>query len=250
MTQFTKLTADGPIRHLLLDAPDRRNALDLPMLREIAEAIRTVADDREARVLVVSGAGKAFCAGADLKTLFGDTSRRPAEIREDLKRVYASFLGIKDLAIPTIAAVGGVAVGAGVNIALACDMVVAGPKARFALTFAEIGLHPGGGSSWFMTRRMGPSRAMLALLGAEVLDAGQAYEAGLATRLADDPLAEAMDLARLYARRDPALVRDLKRAVKMSQTADLDTVLEFESWAQASSVTKPAFQEYMTNFLQ
>ncbi|MEU3168609.1 enoyl-CoA hydratase [Streptosporangium sp. NPDC006930] len=250
MTEFTKLTADGPIRHLMLDAPQRRNALNLPMLREIAEAVRTVAADDEARALVVSGAGKAFCAGADLNTMFGDIDRRPAEIREDLKRVYASFLGIKDLTIPTIAAVGGVAVGAGVNIALACDIVIAGPRAKFALTFAEIGLHPGGGSSWFLTRRMGTGRAMCALLGAEVLDAGQAYETGLATRLADDPLAEATSLAQLYARRDPALVRDLKRAVQMSQAADLDTVLEFESWAQASAVTKPRFQEYMADFLR
>jgi len=248
VTTFTRLEEDGPVRHLVLDAPERRNALDMPMLDEIAAAVRSVAIDPEARALVVSGEGKAFCAGANLKSLFGDPTRPPAEIRADLKRVYASFLGIADLAIPTIAAVDGAAVGAGVNIAMACDIVVAGPRAKFGITFADIGLHPGGGCSWFLTRRMGPQRAMATILGAETLDASQAVDGGLATMLSDTPTDRALELAHAYAQRSPALVRDMKRAVQMSQTADLDAVLEFESWAQASSVTAPRFGQFMAEF--
>src|SRR5690606_11402451 len=174
----------------------------------------------------------------------------PAVIRDELKQVYASFLGIADLTIPTIAAVGGVAVGAGVNIAMACDVVVAGPRATFAITFADMGLHPGGGCSWFLTRRMGGHRALAAILGAERIDAEEAFRTGLATRLAEDPVAEALELAHRYAQRDPALVRDMKRAVRMAETAELDAVLEFESWAQASSVNSPRFQEFLPEFVE
>ena len=248
MGEFIRFESDGPVRHIVLNAPQRLNALDRPMLAELAEAVRAVAADEEARALVVSGAGRAFCAGADVTSLFGDPTRPPAVIRDELKQVYASFLSIADLTIPTIAAVGGIAVGAGVNIAMACDMVVAGPKAKFAITFAEMGLHPGGGCSWFLTRRMGGHRALATLLDAERIDAEEAFRAGLVTRLVEDPVAEALAMARRYAERDPGLVRDMKRAVRMAETADLATVLEFESWAQASSVNSPRFQEFLAEF--
>lgn len=249
MGEFIRFESDGPVRHIVLNAPQRLNALDRPMLAELAEAVRAVAADEEARALVVSGAGRAFCAGADVTSLFGDPTRPPAVIRDELKQVYASFLSIADLTIPTIAAVGGIAVGAGVNIAMACDMVVAGPKAKFAITFAEMGLHPGGGCSWFLTRRMGGHRALATLLDAERIDAEEAFRAGLVTRLVEDPVAEALAMAHSYAERDPGLVRDMKRAVRMAETADLATVLEFESWAQASSVNSPRFQEFLAEFV-
>jgi enoyl-CoA hydratase len=249
MAESVRLERDGGVAHLVLDAPERRNALTAQMLVEMADAIRAVSADPEARALVVSGAGKAFCAGADLTSLFGDLNRPPFEIREQLKGVYAGFLGLLDLTIPTIAAVNGAAVGAGTNIALACDIVLAGPRARFAITFADIGLHPGGGCTWFLTRRMGAQRALQVLLGAETLDAEAALRSGLVVETtAGDPVERALELARLYARRDPALVRDAKRAVQISQEADLATVLDFESWAQASSVTKPDFGAFVARF--
>ncbi|MPY81700.1 MAG: enoyl-CoA hydratase, partial [Actinophytocola sp.] len=119
---------------------------------------------------------------------------------------------------------------------------------KFGITFAEIGLHPGGGCSWFLTRRMGSQRAMATILGGETLDAEEAVDAGLATKLTDTPTEKALELAHLYAQREPGLVRDMKRAVQMSEVADLGAVLEFESWAQASSVNKPRFQEFMADF--
>jgi enoyl-CoA hydratase len=248
MGELTRLQTIGDVRHLVLDAPERRNALDLPMLKEIRDAVRAVARDSSARALVVSGEGKAFCAGADVKSLFGDPSRPPAEIRADLKVVYDSFLGIAALKIPTLAAVNGVAVGAGVNIAMACDMVIGGRRAKFAVTFAEIGLHPGGGCSWFLTRRMGGHRAMATILGAETLDADEALLSGLITKLSDEPVEKALEMAHLYAQREPGLVRDMKRAVQIAEACELGAALEFESWAQASSVNKPKFQEFMARF--
>lgn len=250
MATFTRLDSDGPVRHLVLDSPSRRNALHMPMLEEIAASVQAVANDPDAQALVVSGEGKAFCAGADLSSLFGDASRHPAEIRADLKQVYAAFLGIAELTIPTLAAVNGVAVGAGVNLAMACDMIVAGPRAKLAFTFADLGLHPGGGCSWFLARRMGSDRALATILGAETLDAEEAYQRGLVTRLVEEPLPAAFEMAHKYGQRDPRLLRDMKRAVQLAAHGDLATVLEFESWAQAASVRNPTFQEHLAKYAE
>ena len=94
MGEFIRFESDGPVRHIVLNAPQRLNALDRPMLAELAEAVRAVAADEQARALVVSGAGRAFCAGADVTSLFGDPTCPPAVIRDELKQVYASFLAL------------------------------------------------------------------------------------------------------------------------------------------------------------
>ncbi len=242
------LDSDGPVRLLTLNAPERRNALDWPLLDELAAAVATVAADDDARALVVTGAGKGFCAGADLANLFGDVDRPTEQMRDHLMRVYSSFLGIRDLTIPTIAAVNGAAVGAGLNVALACDVVVAGPHAGFGPTFTEIGLHPGGGCSWMLTERVGRARATVALFSGAVIGAEEAGRMGLADQVADDALATALDLARLYASREPQLMADVKQSVRIAATSDLATSLEFESWAQAASMKNPRFREFLQRF--
>jgi len=242
------LDAVGPVRLLTLNAPERRNALDWPLLDELSAAVQSVADDADARALVVTGAGKGFCAGADLANLFGDLDRPTDEMRDHLMKVYASFLGIRDLTIPTIAAVNGAAIGAGLNVALACDIVVAGPHAGFGPTFAEIGLHPGGGCTWMLTERVGRARATAALFSGAVIGAEEAARIGVADRLADDALAAATELAHLYADREPQLMADIKESVRIAETSDLTTSLDFESWAQAASMKNRRFREFMQGF--
>ncbi|MET0469193.1 MAG: enoyl-CoA hydratase [Aeromicrobium sp.] len=242
------LDSDGPVRTITLNAPDRRNALDWPLLDELAEAVRTVAADEDARALVVTGAGKGFCAGANLANLFGDVDRPTDQMRDHLMKVYASFLGIRELTIPTIAAVNGAAVGAGLNVALACDVVVAGPHAGFGPTFAEIGLHPGGGCSWMLTERIGRGRATAALYSGAVIGVEEAGRIGLADQVADDALATALELAQLYATREAKLMADIKKSVRIASTSDLATSLEFESWAQAESMTNERFRAFMQRF--
>lgn len=245
---LVELESDGPIRVITLSAPKRRNALDWALLDELAAAVRAVADDREARVLVVAGAGKAFCAGADLQDLFGDRDRPMSELRDHLMRVYASFLGIHDLAIPTIAAVHGAAVGAGLNIALACDVIVAGPQARLGPTFSQIGLHPGGGCTWLLTQRIGSANTAAALLSGDVIDAEEAFRLGIAQELTDDPVARARELAASYASREPSLMAAIKNTVRVAATSDLATTLEVEATAQAKSLRSAQFDDYMRRF--
>ncbi len=242
------LTADGGVRTITLNAPERLNALDRPLLDELRDAVRQVADDADARALVVTGAGRGFCAGADLDGLFGDRTRPTGVLRQVLLEVYASFLSLRDLRIPTISAVHGPAVGAGLNIALACDVIVAGPEATFAPTFTAIGLHPGGGCTWMLTQRIGAANAAAVLYAGDRVDASTALRLGLAQELVDDPQARAAELAALYASRSPRLMADVKESVRVASTSDLATTLDVESWAQASSLASEEFSAFAERF--
>lgn len=238
----------GGLRVLTLDDPDRRNVIDGTMRAELLAAVTAVEQDREATALVVAGAGTAFCGGADLPAIFGDTSRSVATIREDLKDVYASFLAIRSLKIPTVAAVQGPAVGAGLNLAMVCDVRVAGPRARFAATFSSIGLHPGGGCTWFLVQALGQERALKLLLDGGSVDGSDAVRIGLAAVLEDDPLTAALELGKRYAALDPRLSRDIKRAVTLAARDGFEATLDFEAWAQASSATGPQIQKFVEKF--
>ncbi|MEU3270053.1 enoyl-CoA hydratase [Saccharomonospora sp. NPDC006951] len=234
---------------LTLADPARRNCLDERMCADLVDAANTVAADERARTLVVTGEGSAFCAGADLPALFGSSEGKgTGEIRGHLHAVYDSFLRLRSLRIPTIAAVHGPAVGAGLNLAMVCDVRIAGPKASFAATFTKIGLHPGGGCTYFLVEALGKERALAMLLDGGALEGAAAVEAGLALELADDPVAAAHERAAAWAALDPALVADIKTAVGIAGRGDFAASLEFESWAQASTAGGPAIQQAVARF--
>jgi enoyl-CoA hydratase len=237
-------TGEHPgVRVLTLTDPDRRNAIGPRMRDELAAAVAAVAADPAARALVVTGQGSAFCAGADLPAVFGGPERPPARLRRDLQAVYRSFLTVAELAIPTIAAVAGPAVGAGLNLAMCCDLRIAGPEATFGATFSRLGLHPGGGCSYFLVQVLGRQRALAVLLDGATLTAAEAAAVQLVLEVVPDPLAAAVARATRYAELDPDLARDIKRAVQLAGSAGLPATLEFESWAQASSATGPQVRE-------
>lgn len=230
--------ADG-VAVLALDAPDRRNALTLPMVDEITAAVDSVEADPTVRAIVVTGTAPAFCAGADLSHL-GESQR------EGLLRIYEGFLRISRSPLPTIAAVNGAAVGAGVNLALVCDVIVAGESARFDTRFLQLGIHPGGGHTWMLQHRVGPQAAAAMVLFGRVLDGRQAQQAGLAwSCVADDELlATARDMAAVAA----AAPRDLVERIKQTMTdvrslGDHADAVERELEPQVWSINEPAFQE-------
>jgi enoyl-CoA hydratase len=239
---------DGGVRVITLNDPDRRNAIGAELRGALLDAVATVAADGDARVLVVAGEGSSFCAGADLPSVFGDVQAPVGDLRDQLQSYYRSFLGILDLAIPTIAAVQGPAVGAGLNLALVCDLCFVGPGARLGATFSRIGLHPGGGCTYFLTRAVGRQRALSILLEGRTLDAETAVAYGLALELVDDPLARALEVAAELGTRDPGTLADIKRAVALAETDGFAATLEFEAWAQAASAKKPAIQETVERF--
>jgi enoyl-CoA hydratase len=249
---MTKVRIDTPaegVRLVTLTDPDKRNAMGAEMAEQLRLACEQVRADDDARVLVVTGAGSAFCAGADLPALFGDPDRDVSAVRDGLQTYYRSFFSVLEMPIPTIAAVDGPAVGAGLNLAMACDVRIAGTTAKFGATFARIGLHPGGGCTWFLVRSLGASRALRTLLLGDTIDAERAVAWGLADGPEEDPLAAALQLAVQFSAVEPHLARHIKQAWRIAvETADLDAVVEYESWAQAASASSPVLQEWVSRF--
>jgi enoyl-CoA hydratase len=209
----------------------------------MCDEITAALDDLEARddvgALIVTGAAPAFCAGADLSHLGSSQD-------DGLRRIYEGFLRIGRSQLPTIAAVNGAAVGAGMNLALVCDVRLAGRSARFDTRFLQLGIHPGGGHTWMFRRIAGPQATAAAVLFGEVLDGAEAERAGLVWRCVDDDalLAEATTLAARAAAAPPELVRRAKATIAdMASIATHDAAVDRELVDQLWSINEPAFAE-------
>jgi enoyl-CoA hydratase len=222
---------------LTLDDPERRNALSPELVPIIVATMAELADDPSCGAVVVTGAGKAFCSGADLSHLLALTAAAGGDPTE-VRAIYDGFLAFRDSPLPTIAAVNGPAVGAGFNLALACDVRIATPAARFDTRFAQIGLHPGGGHVFMLDRLVGPqTTAAMAMFG-ERVDGERAVDLGLAWRcVAPETL---IDEAVAMATRAAAVPRELRAAVKATTTdapwhADFEAAVRVELERQAWS---------------
>lgn len=227
---------------LTVRAPQRRNALTIELSGELAEAVASCEADETVHAIVITGAGSAFCAGADLAALAG--ASEAAEQQRGLRAIYGGFLAVAESRLPTVAAVNGAAVGAGLNLALAADVRIAGPNARFDARFLQLGIHPGGGMTWMLHRAVGQQTARAMTLFGQILDAEAAVHAGLAYRTAPDALAAAIEFAKPAA----AAPRELVLATKASMraTASLDDHAEAVSTElvpQVASLNSPAFAE-------
>ncbi|MHA6623241.1 enoyl-CoA hydratase [Pseudonocardia sp. DLS-67] len=229
-------TTDG-VAVLTLSYPERRNALNIELSAKLAAAVRAAAADDAVGAIVVTGEDPAFCAGGDLGEL---ATADP----ETLNTVYAGFLAVAECPLPTIAAVNGAAVGAGLNLALACDLRLAGPRARFESRFLPLGLHPGGGYTWMAQRVLGAQGAAALTLFGEVVDAAEAERIGLVHRQVDDVVAAAVEVAGRAAAAPRDLVRTTKATLRLTAgMASQAEAVEVEVRAQAESVRSPAFRD-------
>jgi enoyl-CoA hydratase len=233
-------TAENRVAVITVNDPDRRNAVTDAMSAGLREAVERAEADPEVHAVVVTGAGKAFCAGADLSAL-------GAAAEEGLLRIYDGFVAVANCTLPTVAAVNGAAVGAGLNLALAADVRIAGPHAMFDPRFQKLGIHPGGGATWMLQRAVGPQVARAALLFGMRFDADAAVTYGLALRVADDPVAAAVELAGGPAGAPREVVLATKatmRATSSPGAVDIDlhhTALRAELGPQATSIQSPEF---------
>jgi enoyl-CoA hydratase len=226
---------------LTLTDPDRRNALNLDMCAEMLDAVDALETDPDVGALVVTGEGSAFCAGADLSQL-GSSQR------EGLKSIYAGFLRVAASELPTVAAVNGAAVGAGMNLALACDVRLAGPRARFDTRFLDLGLHPGGGHTWMMRRALGPQATFATVIFGQVLDAAEAERVGLVWKAIMDGDGDVVEAAVAMAARAASAPTKVTRLVKatiddMSTVSNHMDAVERELDPQVWSLNQPAFAE-------
>ena len=233
------LTRAEGVATLTLNNPEERNTLTAPMVAEIVAAMDEIEADESIGAVVVTGAAPAFCAGANLGNL--------AEAdKSSLGAIYEGFLRIARSPLPTLAAVNGAAVGAGMNLALGCDVRIAARRARFDTRFLQIGLHPGGGHTWMLQRIAGPQTAMAAVLFGEVMDGEEAARVGLVHRCVDDD--QLMSAAQAMAARAAAAPRALAIEAKktMQAMAGIGThpeAVERELEPQLWSVQQPWFAE-------
>ncbi|HEX9992290.1 MAG TPA: enoyl-CoA hydratase [Acidimicrobiales bacterium] len=231
-------TGDG-VAVVVLDDPGRRNALTQAMVDGIVTAFDRLEVDGGIGAVIVTGAPPAFCAGADLGDLAGGT-------RQGLLAIYEGFLRVARSPLATVAAVNGAAVGAGMNLALACDVRLAGRSARFDTRFLDLGLHPGGGHTWLLRRAVGDAVARAMLLFGRRLDGEAAARTGLAWAVVDDDtlLDEARDVARAAASAPRQLVAEIKRTLAdMAAVDDHPSAVERELAPQVQSMEDPAFAE-------
>jgi 2-(1,2-epoxy-1,2-dihydrophenyl)acetyl-CoA isomerase len=238
----------GAVATLTLNRPGARNALDLAMRQEMLAALDEVEADEAVRVLVLTGAGEHFCAGGDVKSM--RERRQTAAERRRVQMLNTMVQRLVDFPRPTIAMVDGYAVGAGTNLALCCDLVIASDRAKFGELFNKIGLAPDGGGTWFLPRLVGLARAKELIFTGDVFDAAEAARIGLVNRVV--PVAELRAVTRALAEKiaggPPAVQRMAKHMLNRAATSDLPAALDLEAYSQGLAIAADDHQEGLAAF--
>ncbi|MFO1467486.1 MAG: 2-(1,2-epoxy-1,2-dihydrophenyl)acetyl-CoA isomerase PaaG [Steroidobacteraceae bacterium] len=244
---------DAGIATLRLNRPDKLNSFNTEMHAEAREALAQLAAPGSARVLVLTGAGRAFCAGQDLADRAVAPGAAAVDLGESIEKNYRPLvLALRNLPMPVIAAVNGVAAGAGANIALAADLVIAAKSAVFVQAFCKLGLVPDSGGTWFLPRLVGPARAFgLALLG-DKLSAAKAEEWGLIWRCVEDDQLDTLvgDLARQLAAGPTLGFTRTKQALQRAWRTSIDEQLDLERDFQRELGASADYREGVAAFLE
>jgi 2-(1,2-epoxy-1,2-dihydrophenyl)acetyl-CoA isomerase len=241
------------ITTITLNRPEKLNAFAGTMREELLGALRAAAEDESCLVVIITGAGRAFCSGGDVEYMSGLQKKGDVEsFRKLLNAGRDVVTQIVDMPKPVIASVNGVAAGAGCNLALACDYRIASDTAKLAETFVKIGMHPDWGGTWFLPRLVGPGRAFELLTTGRMVDAAEALAIGMVDRvvsLADLP-EQTLTLARAIATGPPQAIADIKRALSASRTNSLSAQIELESEHQVRAFLSRDAGEGMAAFFE
>ena len=226
-----------------VDRPDRFNALDEPILLGLPELLDALGEDPTTRVVVVCGAGSAFCAGGDLDVI-RSVAAAPTEWTEQfLSRALRPSLALHRLPQPTIAAVNGPVAGGGLGLALACDVRVAAPTATFSAPFINMGLVPDMGVSWLLPRLVGFGTALDLLLSGRRIQADEAKAIGLVSRVCEDALGSAVELAAAFAAMPPGAAATTKAMLRGAADQDLEAAIRAEARHQSAALHGREFAE-------
>jgi 2-(1,2-epoxy-1,2-dihydrophenyl)acetyl-CoA isomerase len=249
-----QLEARGSVSLIILNRPESLNALTTKVGQEFLAAV-TQAQAEGARAIVLTGAGRAFCAGGDLRemrSMAESDGKVEAFFDEPLRLLNECILAIRRTPLPIIAAVNGAASGGGCNLALACDLVIAGESARFNQAFIKIGLVPDCGGSFILPRLVGWKRAAELMMTGEVVSAGDALEMGMINAVAPDSelLAQALAMAERLAQAPTAAIGRIKELLEASATNDYASQLELERKLQIQSGLTQDFREGVGAFLE
>jgi 2-(1,2-epoxy-1,2-dihydrophenyl)acetyl-CoA isomerase len=245
-------TVERGVARLTLNRPERLNSFNDAMHAELRDALDALSADESARVLVLTGAGRGFCAGQDLADRAVAPGDAPVDLGASIERNYKPLvLALRALPMPVLAAVNGVAAGAGANLALACDIVVAAKSASFIQAFAKIGLIPDSGGTYFLPRLVGEARAMgLAMLG-DKLAAEDAERWGLIWRAIDDAAfaSEVDALARRLADAPTCALAEIKDSLRASAHHSLEEQLDLERDVQRALGATADYREGVAAFM-
>lgn len=237
--EHIRLTRDGHVATLTLNRPESRNAMSVAMGDEIVRAVEEIRADRDVRVLVVTGEGRAFSGGGELAMLAADAGiGDPHEgMGGPPREFYNRYLSVASLPIPTLAAINGHAIGAGLCFALACDLRIASSNAKMGMTFTKLGIHPGMGATYFLPRLLGAARACDLLFTGRIIDAEEAEQLGIVNRVVSHEAfpAAVEAYAEELASAAPIAVRMVKRAVYRGLEHDLAAAVDLESLQQRAT---------------
>lgn len=254
MTDYTTFLLDTPAAGILvltLNRPDRLNSMTDLMFLELESLTRELRKDDELRVLIITGAGRAFCAGYDLDDADGLVDLGAMGMLGQQERASRALAAIRSLPVPVIAAVNGAAAGGGLALALAADIRLASTEARLNAAFVRIGLSAGDlGTSWHLTRLIGPGRAAEIAFTGRFVDAEEAERLGIVNRLvpADHLLAAAIEMAEQIALNSPGGVQMSKRALQANLDTPFTAALELENRGQALLTRSPDMPEALAAF--
>jgi len=244
---------------LTLNRPDRMNALTNRMMEEWATALRDAQRDEEVRVVIVTGAGRGFCTGADVKDIAAGvgtvdlTERPPAERRYFLRyTVQQVALAAADLDKPYIAAINGPATGAGMDMASMADIRIASEEARFSMAYVRVGLIPGDGGCYYLPRIVGMAKALELIWTGDIIDAQEALRIGYVSRVVppDRLMEETLQFARRLAQGPQVAIQQAKRLAYRSQNVDLVTALEMAEYAQLICLSTEDMREGVRAFME
>lgn len=256
MSNFLIYEQDGPLVTLTMNQPEQRNPLTgNTAIPEFLAAIERIHDDRQVRCVILTGNGPSFCAGGNIQEMKRQSTPEVSEmdIRQEYRRgIQRLALALFNLEVPVIAAVNGHAIGAGLDLACMCDIRVASEKAKFAESFIKLGIIPGDGGAWLLPRTVGMSRAAELAYTGDLIDAQQALDWGLVSRVVphEQLMAAARELAARITQHPSHGVRLTKRLMREAIHSRLDTVLELSAAFQAISHKTPDHSEAVDAFLE
>lgn len=244
---------EGSVEIITLNRPDKLNSFTDTMHAELRDALEGARDDTACRAILITGAGRAFCAGQDLGDRDPRTMEGPPDLEHTLSTFYHPLLKlIRQTPKPLICAVNGVAAGAGANVALACDIVLAGESANFIQAFSKIGLIPDAGGTWSLTQLIGPARARAIAMTAEPVSAQKAESWGMIYKACKDDLLmqEALDLAKALSSGAPQSLAGIKHAMQSAVTSSFEEQIETEAKLQGRLGRSADYAEGVSAFLE
>ncbi|WP_040378787.1 enoyl-CoA hydratase/isomerase family protein [Dethiobacter alkaliphilus] len=252
MYNSLKLEQKDGVATLTLNAPEKRNAQTPELTEEFPRAIAEINNNPDIKAVIITGSGKAFCAGGDLQMLKDKLDQPPEQNRREMLAFYKAYLSVLQLDVPSIAAINGYAIGAGLSFALGCDIRIAATAAKMGFTFLNIGLHPGMGTTCLLPHVVGTARAAELVFTGKLIDGEEAFRMGLVNKAVPLPKLQeyVWETARQIAAKPASAVRMTKKALLKYKLRYLEETLDYEANAQMQNYASQEMRELINRHLQ